>query len=121
MVGAAVISQPADITFEIVRFLRLHFVTFKVLKCVSVLYVFGGVLLFALLLQISSGLAMAIHYLPSSFDAFLRTARMARIFRFGWLVRSSHINGASLVFVVLYAHIFRGLYYRSYAYPRRAV
>ncbi len=121
MVGAAVVLQPADITSEIVRFLRLHFVTLKVPKCVSVLYVFGGILLFALLLQISSGLAMAVHYLPSSFDAFLRSARMARISQFGWLVRSSHINGASLMFVVLYAHIFRSLYYRSYAFPRRAI
>ncbi len=94
---------------------------FKVPKRANVLYVFGGVLLFALLLQISSGLAMAIHYLPSAADAFQRAIRMVRSFRFGWLVRSAHVNGVSLMFLVLYAHIFRSFYYRSYAFPRRAV
>ncbi len=121
MASASAGCETADSISEIVRFLRLHFVAFKVPKHASVLYVFGSVLLFALLLQTSSGLAMAIHYLPSASDAFLRTTRMVRSFRFGWLVRSAHVNGVSLMFLVLYTHIFRSFYYRSYAFPRRAV
>ncbi len=83
MISAAAGLQPAAVTSEVVRFLRLHFVVFKAPKCANILYAFGGVLLFALVLQIGSGLAMAVHYLPSASDAFLRVTRMIRIFRFG--------------------------------------
>ncbi|MFP3038410.1 MAG: hypothetical protein ACKFI0_00570 [Candidatus Hodgkinia cicadicola] len=106
---------------RIVRFIKLQFVTFKIPKYANALYVFGAILLFALLLQISSGTTIAIHYLPSSADAFWCVNRMVRAFRFGWLVKAAHNNGASLMFLALYIHIFRSFYYRSYVFPRRLV
>ncbi|MFP3039463.1 MAG: cytochrome bc complex cytochrome b subunit [Candidatus Hodgkinia cicadicola] len=85
------------------------------------MYAFGAILLFALLLQISSGITIAIHYLPSSADAFWCVNRMVRTFRLGWLVKAVHVNGASLMFLALYIHILRSFYYRSYVFPRRLV
>ncbi|XXM93677.1 cytochrome b N-terminal domain-containing protein [Candidatus Hodgkinia cicadicola] len=94
---------------------------FEVPKHANLLYVLGGVLLFALCLQILTGLSMAIHYLPSAANAFESINELMRKFKYGWLVRSAHVNGASLFFCVLYFHIFKAVYYRSYIGSRKLV
>ncbi|XXM90171.1 cytochrome b N-terminal domain-containing protein [Candidatus Hodgkinia cicadicola] len=101
--------------------IKSHFMLFAVPKHASLLYALGGVLLFGLLLQIITGISMAIHYVPVMSEAFMSVNLFVRNFKYGWLVRSAHINGASLLFCVLYAHMFRAVYYRSYVGNRRIV
>lgn len=94
---------------------------FKVPKRANLLYAIGGVLLFSVLLQILTGVSIAIHYVPVLSKAFVSVNMFMRKFKYGWLVRSAHANGASLMFCALYTHMFRSVYYRSFVGKRRRV
>lgn len=71
-----------------------------------------------LLVMIITGVVLSMHYTPHISHAFSSVDRIMRDVNYGWLVRYIHMNGASLFFVVVYLHIFRGLYYGSYKSPR---
>lgn len=79
---------------------------------------FGSLAGFALVLQILTGIVLAMHYTPHVDMAFASVEHIMRNVNFGWLIRYAHANGASFFFVVVYIHIFRGLYYGSYKTPR---
>ncbi|AUG91450.1 Cytochrome b [Candidatus Hodgkinia cicadicola] len=104
-----------------VVWIKTHLMAFKVPKRANLLYAIGSVLLFGVLLQILTGVSIAIHYAPIISKAFLSVNMFMRKFKYGWLVRSAHVNGASLMFCALYAHMFRAVYYRSYVGRRRRV
>ena len=70
-----------------------------------------------LVLQIATGIVLAMHYQPSAEDAFASIENIRRNVS-GWLLRNLHAVGASMFFVAVYIHIFRGLYYGSYKAPR---
>jgi ubiquinol-cytochrome c reductase cytochrome b subunit len=74
-----------------------------------------------LVLQILTGIFLAMHYTAHVDLAFLSVQHLMRDVPSGWLLRYLHANGASLFFIVVYMHLFRGLYYTSYAQPREAV
>jgi len=76
---------------------------------------------FALMLQIVTGIVLAMHYAPSGPIAFQSVEHIMRNVNQGWLLRYAHANGASFFFIVTYIHIFRGLYYGSYKAPRELV
>jgi len=82
---------------------------------------FGSLALFCLVIQIITGVFLAMHYVPSELLAFNSVEHIMREVKYGWFLRYVHANGASCFFMVVYAHIFRGLYYGSYLLPRRAV
>ena len=82
------------------------------------LWNFGALSLFVLLTMIASGLVLAMQYTPSTDHAFNSVERIMRDVNWGWLVRYIHMNGASMFFIVVYIHMFRGLYYGSYKQPR---
>ena len=72
-----------------------------------------------LVIMIVTGVFLAMHYTPQCRS--WRSTRVERIMRdvnYGWLLRYIHMNGASMFFIVVYIHIFRGLYYGSYKEPR---
>ena len=71
-----------------------------------------------LVLQIVTGVVLAMHYTPHASMAFDSTEHIMRDVNYGWLLRYMHANGASFFFIVVYIHIFRGLYYGSYKAPR---
>ena len=71
-----------------------------------------------LMLQIVTGIVLAMHYTPHASMAFDSTEHIMRDVNYGWLMRYMHANGASFFFIVVYIHIFRGLYYGSYKAPR---
>jgi len=79
---------------------------------------FGVLALFCLVLQIVTGIFLAMHYISASEIAFVSVEHIMRDVNFGWLIRYIHANGASMFFFVVYIHVFRGLYYGSYLYPR---
>ena len=79
---------------------------------------FGSLAGFFLVLQIITGIVLAMHYNPSAEGAFASIEHIMRNVNYGWLIRYAHMNGASFFFIVVYIHIFRGLYYGSYKSPR---
>lgn len=81
---------------------------------ISSIWNFGRLLGLCLIIQIATGLFLAIHYCPNTEIAFNSVAHICRDVNYGWLLRTLHANGASFFFICLYIHIGRGLYYSSY-------
>ena len=79
---------------------------------------FGSTAGICLVIQILTGIFLAMHYTPHIELAFSSVEHIMRDVNNGWFIRYTHANGASLFFIVVYSHIFRGLYYGSYMYPR---
>ncbi len=79
---------------------------------------FGVLAGFALVLQIVTGIILAMHYSANTGIAFNSVEHIMRDVNAGWMLRYAHMNGASFFFIVVYIHIFRGLYYGSYKAPR---
>nr|YP_010884213.1 cytochrome b [Pila globosa]WIW42431.1 cytochrome b [Pila globosa] len=80
----------------------------------SIWWNFGSLLGLCLVIQIATGLFLAMHYIPHVDLAFASVDHIMRDVNYGWLLRVIHANGASLFFICLYMHIGRGLYYGSY-------
>ncbi|MDQ4137026.1 MAG: cytochrome b N-terminal domain-containing protein, partial [Pseudomonadota bacterium] len=78
----------------------------------------GGIAFTFLILQIVTGVVLAMHYVPDADKAFDSVEHIMRNVNYGWLLRYLHANGASMFFVAVYIHIFRNLYYGSYKAPR---
>jgi ubiquinol-cytochrome c reductase cytochrome b subunit len=87
-------------------------------KNLSYWWNFGSLAGIALVIMIVSGITLAMHYTPHVDYAFDSVERIMRDVNYGWLIRYIHMNGASFFFIVVYIHIFRGLYYGSYKAPR---
>jgi ubiquinol-cytochrome c reductase cytochrome b/c1 subunit len=79
---------------------------------------FGSLAGIVLTLQILTGIVLAMHYTPHTAHAFESVEHIMRNVNFGWLLRYAHANGASMFFIAVYIHMFRGLYYGSYKAPR---
>ncbi|WP_439817880.1 cytochrome b [Zavarzinia sp. CC-PAN008] len=82
---------------------------------------FGFLAGVCLAVQIATGVILAMHYVPEATLAFASVEHIMRDVNYGWLLRYIHMNGASMFFIVVYIHIFRGLYYGSYKSPREVV
>ncbi len=87
-------------------------------KNLSYWWNFGSLAGIVLVLMILTGIFLAMHYTPHTAFAFESVERIMRDVNYGWLMRYMHMNGASFFFIVVYIHIFRGLYYGSYKAPR---
>ena len=81
-------------------------------------WIWGIVLAFCLVLQIITGIVLAMHYTPHVDKAFASVEHIMRDVNGGYMLRYLHANGASLFFFAVYVHIFRGLFYGSYKAPR---
>nr|QWL15015.1 cytochrome b [Morphostenophanes sinicus] len=81
---------------------------------ISTLWNFGSLLGLCLMMQIATGLFLAMHYCPDAQAAFNSVNHICRDVNQGWLIRTIHANGASLFFICIYLHIGRGIYYSSY-------
>jgi group I intron endonuclease len=88
---------------------------------ISYLWNFGSLLGFSLIIQIITGVTLAMHYNPSVIEAFNSVEHIMRDVNNGWLIRYLHANTASAFFFLVYLHIGRGLYYGSYKAPRTLV
>jgi quinol-cytochrome oxidoreductase complex cytochrome b subunit len=82
---------------------------------------FGSLAGLVLVIMILSGLFLAMNYAANSALAFTSVEHIMRDVNYGWLLRYLHANGASMFFIVVYIHIFRGLYYGSYKAPREVL
>ncbi|HUY69105.1 MAG TPA: cytochrome b N-terminal domain-containing protein [Alphaproteobacteria bacterium] len=82
------------------------------------LWNFGAIAMVMLVVMIVTGIFLAMYYTPQKNMAFDSVERIMRDVNWGWMIRYIHMNGASLFFMAVYIHIFRGLYYGSYKKPR---
>lgn len=87
----------------------------------SYLWNFGSLLAFCLIIQIITGVTLAMHYSGSVLQAFNSVEHIMRDVNNGWFIRYLHANTASAFFLLVYLHISRGLYYGSYKAPRTLV
>lgn len=81
---------------------------------ISIWWNYGSLLGLCLIIQILTGLFLAIHYVPNIEIAFSSVSHISRDVNYGWILRSIHANGASIFFLFLYLHIGRGIYYGSF-------
>ena len=84
-------------------------------------WTFGGILTFCLITQIVTGVVLGMHYVAHTDHAFESIEHIMRDVNYGWLIRYVHANGASMFFLAVYIHIFRGLFYGSYKAPRELI
>ena len=110
-----------DSRLPILRLMDETMLQFPTPKNLNYWYTFGGILTFMLVLQILTGVVLAMHYVPHETMAFDSVERIMRDVNYGWLMRYLHSNGASMFFIAVYLHIFRGLYYGSYKAPREVL
>lgn len=95
-----------------------HIVSYPTPINLNYAWSFGSIAGLCLVIQILSGMFLAMHYTPHLDYAFASVEHIIRDVKFGWTLRYLHANTASFFFFVVYAHIFRSLYHGSYAYPR---
>jgi len=107
--------------FPAAKLWREHASEYYAPKNFNFWYYFGSLALLVLVNQILTGIFLTMHYNPSAGHAFDSVAFIMRDVPWGWLVRYMHSTGASLFFVVVYLHMFRGLLYGSYKSPRELI
>lgn len=94
---------------------------YPVPRNLSYMWNFGVLAGFFLVVQIVTGIILAMHYAANAQVAFATTEHIMRDVNWGWMLRYLHANGASFFFIVVYIHIFRGLFYSSYKAPREMI
>lgn len=99
-------------------FLSNHILSYPTPINLNYAWSFGSLAGICLVIQIITGIFLAMHYVPHISFAFDSVEHIMRDVNYGWLIRYCHANGASVFFIVVYSHIFRGLYYGSYMHPR---
>jgi len=115
------IERWLDTRLPIIRFANDTMISFPTPKNLNYWFTFGGILAVMLALQLVTGIVLAMHYVPNANLAFASVERIMRDVNYGWLIRYMHANGASMFFLAVYLHMFRGLYYGSYKAPREVL
>nr|AEF79865.1 cytochrome b [Takydromus septentrionalis] len=100
----------------ILKIINASFIDLPTPSNISAWWNFGSLLGLCLIIQIMTGLFLAMHYTADILSAFSSIAHIHRDVQHGWLIRNLHANGASMFFICIYLHIGRGLYYGSYLF-----
>jgi ubiquinol-cytochrome c reductase cytochrome b subunit len=107
-----------DTRLPIFTLMNKEYATFPTPKNFNYFWNFGALATIQLLIMIATGIFLAMYYTPNTHLAFDSVERIMRDVNYGWLLRYAHAIGASMFFIVVYIHLFRGLYYGSYKKPR---
>ncbi len=107
-----------DTRFPLTKLWNEHLAQYYAPRNFNFWYYFGSLALLALVLQIATGIFLAVNYKPDAALAFASVEYIMRDVEFGWLIRYLHSTGASFFFIVIYLHMFRALMYGSYRKPR---
>ncbi|MBX6375410.1 MAG: cytochrome b/b6 [Acetobacteraceae bacterium] len=107
-----------DARLPVFTMMEKEYGTFPTPRNFNYLWNFGALAMVTLLIMIATGIFLAMNYTPHVNHAFDSVERIMRDVNYGWLLRYVHANGASMFFIVVYVHIWRGLYYGSYKAPR---
>nr|YP_009184490.1 cytochrome b [Tamandua mexicana]ALO62552.1 cytochrome b [Tamandua mexicana] len=103
-------------THPLFKIINQSFIDLPTPSNISAWWNFGSLLGVCLVIQILTGLFLAMHYTSDTITAFSSVTHICRDVNYGWLIRYIHANGASMFFMCLYLHMGRGLYYGSYLY-----
>ena len=112
------IMKWVDERLPLPRLVYDSFIAYPVPRNLNNWYTFGAILSIFMVLQLITGIVLAMHFVASTGLAFDSVEHIMRDVNFGWLLRRLHANGASFFFLAVYIHIFRGMYYGSYKAPR---
>src|SRR5947209_1111091 len=112
------VSEWIDYRLPIFTFLRRELHEYPTPRNLNYLWNFGSLSGIMLVIMIVTGIVLAMHYTPTADGAFNSVEHIMRDVNYGWLIRYVHTTGASMFFVAVYIHIFRGVYYGSYKAPR---
>ncbi|MGZ8363079.1 MAG: cytochrome b [Caulobacteraceae bacterium] len=115
------IERWLDSRLPILRMAHDTALSFPTPRNLNYWWTFGGILALFLVLQIVTGIVLAMHYVADVNTAFTSVEHIMRDVNYGWLLRYAHANGASMFFLAVYIHMFRGLYYGSYKAPREVL
>ncbi|HJU18190.1 MAG TPA: cytochrome b/b6 [Stellaceae bacterium] len=107
-----------DYRLPFVSLLRHELYDYPTPRNLSYWWNFGSLAGIMLVIMIATGIFLAMQYTPNAELAFDSVERIMRDVNWGWLIRYMHMDGASMFFALVYIHLFRGLYYGSYKYPR---
>jgi ubiquinol-cytochrome c reductase cytochrome b subunit len=110
-----------DKRLPIIRLAHDSFIAYPTPRNLNYWWTFGAMLSLALAIQIVTGIVLAMNYMPHINMAFASVQRINRDVPFGWLLQPMHAVGASMFFLAVYVHMFRGLYYGSYKAPREVL
>ena len=126
--GLGALDKPAsglltwvDQRFPLMENWKAHLSEYYAPKNFNFWYFFGSLAMLVLVIQIVTGIFLTMHYKPDAAKAFESVEYIMREVPWGWLVRYMHSTGASMFFVVIYLHMFRGLIYGSYRKPRELI
>nr|WCP86509.1 cytochrome b [Crocidura zaitsevi]WCP86511.1 cytochrome b [Crocidura zaitsevi]WCP86512.1 cytochrome b [Crocidura zaitsevi]WCP86514.1 cytochrome b [Crocidura zaitsevi] len=103
-------------THPLMKIVNSSFIDLPAPSNISSWWNFGSLLGICLIVQILTGLFLAMHYTSDTMTAFSSVTHICRDVNYGWLIRYLHANGASMFFICLFLHVGRGLYYGSYMY-----
>nr|AZL82558.1 cytochrome b [Allactaga major] len=103
-------------THPLMKIINESFIDLPTPSNISTWWNFGSLLGLCLIIQILTGLFLAMHYTSDTTTAFSSVTHICRDVNYGWLIRYLHANGASMFFICLFLHVARGLYYGSYAF-----
>ena len=107
-----------DHRLPVFTFLDHHLIAYATPRNLNYWWNFGSIAGVIMVVMIATGIFLAMYYTPHVDYAFDSVERIMRDVNYGWLIRYIHMNGASMFFLAVYIHIFRGLYYGSYKAPR---
>ena len=110
-----------DKRFPLTSTLKAHITEYYAPKNFNFWYFFGSLAMLILVMQIATGIFLTMHYKPSAAEAFASVEYIMRDVFGGDIIRYMHSTGASMFFVVIYLHMFRGLIYGSYRNPRELI
>ncbi|WP_114689168.1 cytochrome b [Polynucleobacter necessarius] len=110
-----------DSRFPLTSSIKAHLTEYYAPKNLNFWYFFGSLAIVVLALQIITGIFLVMNYKPDAAKAFESVEYIMREVPWGWMIRYLHSTGASMFFVVVYLHIFRGLIYGSYHKPRELI
>nr|CBX20855.1 cytochrome b [Castor canadensis] len=103
-------------THPLMKIINHSFIDLPTPSNISAWWNFGSLLGICLILQIATGLFLAMHYTSDTATAFSSVAHICRDVNYGWIIRYLHANGASMFFICLFMHVGRGIYYGSYTF-----
>jgi ubiquinol-cytochrome c reductase cytochrome b/c1 subunit len=107
-----------DTRLPVFTMMQREYGNFPTPRNFNYLWNFGALATVTLIIMILTGVVLAMNYQPNTEMAFDSVQHIMRDVNYGWLIRYVHLNGASLFFIAVYVHIYRGLYYGSYKEPR---
>jgi ubiquinol-cytochrome c reductase cytochrome b/c1 subunit len=115
------VIQWVDDRLPVFSYMNHEYNEFPMPKNLNYFWNFGALATIVLVTMIVTGIVLAMQYTPHTTLAFDSVERIMRDVNYGWLMRYIHANGGSMFFIVVYIHIFRGLYYGSYKAPRELI